>query len=40
MTTCLPSRTPVRMPMNALIIRSLMNFYLYYGENFEIEGPA
>lgn len=25
------------MPVNALIIRALLNFYLYYGDNFKIE---
>jgi hypothetical protein len=33
-------RGPVWMPMNALIIRSLLNFYLYYGDNFKIECPT
>jgi hypothetical protein len=33
-------RGPVWMPMNALIIRALQNFYLYYGENFRIECPT
>jgi len=28
------------MPMNALIIRALLNFYLYYGDNFKIECPT
>lgn len=28
------------MPVNALIIRSLLNFYLYYGDNFKIECPT
>jgi hypothetical protein len=28
------------MPMNALLIRSLLNFYLYYGETFKIECPT
>ena len=27
-------RGPVWMPVNALIIRALLNFYLYYGDNF------
>jgi Glycosyl hydrolase family 63 C-terminal domain len=33
-------RGPVWMPMNALIIRALLNFYLYYGETFKIECPT
>jgi hypothetical protein len=33
-------RGPVWMPMNALIIRALLNFYLYYGDNFNIECPT
>ncbi|HWU41410.1 MAG TPA: hypothetical protein VN203_27460, partial [Candidatus Acidoferrum sp.] len=28
-------RGPVWMPVNALIIRALLNFYLYYGDNFK-----
>jgi len=28
------------MPMNALIIRALLNFYLYYSDNFKIECPT
>jgi hypothetical protein len=28
------------MPVNALIIRALLNFYLYYGDNFKIECPT
>ena len=28
------------MPVNALIIRALQNFYLYYGDNFKIECPT
>lgn len=28
------------MPVNALIIRALWNFYLYYGDNFKIECPT
>src|SRR5262249_1658118 len=31
---------PVLMPVNALIIRALLNFYLYYGDNFKIECPT
>ena len=28
------------MPVNAMIIRALQNFYLYYGDNFKIECPT
>ncbi len=33
-------RGPIWMPVNVLIIRALMTFYLYYGENFKIECPT
>ena len=33
-------RGPVWMPVNALIIRALQQFYLYYGDNFKIECPT
>ncbi|HEY7334805.1 MAG TPA: glucosidase [Bryobacteraceae bacterium] len=33
-------RGPVWMPVNVLIIRALMQFYLYYGDNFRIECPT
>src|SRR5512139_2377970 len=33
-------RGPIWMPVNALIIRSLLNFYLYYGDSFKIECPT
>jgi hypothetical protein len=33
-------RGPVWMPVNLLIIRALLNFYLYYGDNFKIECPT
>jgi hypothetical protein len=33
-------RGPVWMPVNALIIRSLQQFYLYYGDSFTIECPT
>jgi len=33
-------RGPVWMPVNAMIIRALQNFYLYYGPNFTIECPT
>jgi hypothetical protein len=33
-------RGPIWMPVNALIIRALQQFYLYYGDNFKIECPT
>jgi glycosyl hydrolase family 63 len=33
-------RGPIWMPVNALIIRALQIFYLYYGDNFKIECPT
>jgi hypothetical protein len=33
-------RGPIWMPVNALIIRALIQFYLYYGDNFRIECPT
>ena len=33
-------RGPVWMPVNVLIVRALLNFYLYYGDNFKIECPT
>jgi len=33
-------RGPVWMPVNAMLIRALLNFYLYYGDNFKIECPT
>jgi hypothetical protein len=33
-------RGPVWMPVNALLIRALQQFYLYYGDNFRIECPT
>ena len=33
-------RGPVWMPVNAMIIRGLLSFYLYYGDNFTIECPT
>jgi hypothetical protein len=33
-------RGPIWMPINAMIIRALLNFYLYYGDNFKIECPT
>ena len=33
-------RGPVWMPVNILLLRSLLSFYLYYGDNFKIECPT
>jgi hypothetical protein len=33
-------RGPIWMPVNALLIRALQQFYLYYGDNFKIECPT
>ena len=33
-------RGPIWMPVNALIIRALLNYYSYYGDNFMIECPT
>jgi hypothetical protein len=33
-------RGPIWMPVNALLIRGLLNFYAYYGDNFKIECPT
>ncbi len=33
-------RGPVWMPVNVMLIRALLNYYLYYGDNFEIECPT
>ncbi len=33
-------RGPVWMPVNVMIIRALLNFYLYYGDNFTVECPT
>ena len=33
-------RGPIWMPINALLIRALLNFYMYYGDNFKIECPT
>ena len=33
-------RGPVWMPVNAMIIRALLNFYLYYGDTFTIDCPT
>jgi hypothetical protein len=33
-------RGPIWMPVNVLLIRALMHYYLYYGDNFRIECPT
>jgi hypothetical protein len=33
-------RGPVWMPVNALLLRALLSFYLYYGDNFKVECPT
>ncbi|ULQ54124.1 MGH1-like glycoside hydrolase domain-containing protein [Flavihumibacter fluvii] len=33
-------RGPVWMPVNVMIIRALLNYYMYYGDNFKIECPT
>jgi len=33
-------RGPIWMPVNAVIIRALLQYYLYYGDNFKIECPT
>jgi hypothetical protein len=33
-------RGPIWMPVNAVVIRALLNFYLYYGDTFKIECPT
>ena len=33
-------RGPIWMPVNGLIIRALLNYYLYYGDEFKIECPT
>ncbi|MBV8477971.1 MAG: glucosidase, partial [Acidobacteria bacterium] len=33
-------RGPIWMPVNAVLIRALMNFYLYYGDSFKVECPT
>jgi Glycosyl hydrolase family 63 C-terminal domain len=33
-------RGPIWMPVNVLLIRALMQYYLYYGEDFKIECPT
>ena len=33
-------RGPIWMPVNALIIRALLQYYVYYGDDFKIECPT
>ena len=33
-------RGPIWMPVNAMIIRALLSYYLYYGDSFKIECPT
>jgi hypothetical protein len=33
-------RGPIWMPVNAVLIRALLNFYLYYGDSFKVECPT
>ncbi len=33
-------RGPVWMPVNIILLRGLLNYYLYYGDNFKIECPT
>ena len=33
-------RGPIWMPVNMILIRGLLNFYAYYGDNFKIECPT
>ncbi len=33
-------RGPIWMPVNGLIIRALLNYYAYYGDDFKIECPT
>jgi Glycosyl hydrolase family 63 C-terminal domain len=33
-------RGPIWVPVNALLIRALLQYYLYYGDNFKIECPT
>ncbi|PYY11304.1 MAG: glucosidase [Acidobacteria bacterium] len=33
-------RGPIWMPVNLLLIRALLQFYLYYGDNFKVECPT
>jgi hypothetical protein len=33
-------RGPVWMPVNIMILRALLNFYMYYGDSFKVECPT
>jgi hypothetical protein len=33
-------RGPIWVPVNVMILRALLNYYLYYGDNFKIECPT
>ena len=33
-------RGPIWFPVNALLIRALLSFHLYYGDNFKVECPT
>jgi mannosylglycerate hydrolase MGH1-like protein len=33
-------RGPIWMPVNVVLIRALLQFYIYYGDNFKIECPT
>ena len=33
-------RGPVWMPVNMIIIRALLNYFMYYGDNFQVECPT
>ncbi len=33
-------RGPIWMPVNAILIRALMNYYMYYGDGFKVEMPT
>ncbi len=33
-------RGPIWLPVNAILIRALLNYYLYYGDTFKIECPT
>ena len=33
-------RGPIWFPMNAIILRGLLQFYLYYGDSFKVECPT
>jgi hypothetical protein len=33
-------RGPVWMPVNVVLLRALLNYYLYYGDNFKIDFPT